>query len=357
MKVTLTSRCFKVATSRTISKQREIETMPQMLSTVYDKLHGMTKQAYQAYWTSVGYSGYLLDELCVLESAKYVKQDILRKVASTLQGEYKTLDSLYVDTVIATTLCGSGFLLTSMEALDRVNHLVHKLMDYKLLATHISPVTIKERIKKITESEQPGLDIATYLANKTLNNLLRPTYKGIHTSVPDRFLLTTPLNSVAGYIEPLYRLFSGTVYECFTKGFSRNLIFQTVRSQYYLYLKGCAPLSSTDIHIPVLKEECTKEEASTALYYLAREVTANYYEPLMYTRIQGINELLEKMQSYHPVQLTDVHNVTFLEYGDVYSKVVRIGNIRRRLIIQDVRYLISEAVASAFRKIVREYEK
>jgi hypothetical protein len=123
---------------------------------------------------------------------------------------------------------------------------------------------------------------------------------------------------------------------------------------FYLYLRSGATLGTSAHSLPTLTVKCCKEEAAISSIFLRKEAAINYYEPLIYTRIEGVNGLLKYMQKPSCNHLQDVHNVAFLEHADVYSKLVRVSNIRRRLILQDLRYIISEAVLFAFRAIVND---
>jgi len=314
------------------------------------------KQAYQSYWSSIRYRGYVIDDICLLELSKIVKQEIIDKVRMSLKGEYASLDPVYVNTVIATTAHEGGFLLTPLDAVDRVNYLSTTLLDYRLLSTHISPVTIKERLRQAVTSESPGSTLFEHILSNSLYPLL-PESTAVDCEVHERLLAETSATSSKSYIDSIYAIFLPLACEYLIKGYSRTLIYQTIRGMFYLYLRSGSSLGSPATSarsFPPLSVKCCKEEAAISSTFFRKEASVNYYEPLIYTRIEGISTLLQHMQKLSCSHLQDVHNVAFLEYADVYSKVVRVSNIRRRTILQDLRYLISEAVLSALRAIVND---
>lgn len=327
--------------------------MPTILNDVYSKVHSHSKQAYQNYWANIRYTGNLLDELCIIESTKRVKNDIIGKVKSSLAGTYALLDPLYVDTVILTTFCDGGLMLTPLEALELLTPLVNSLQDYKLLTTHISPVTIKERLRKVASIESGSNVLFTYLIDKSLQRLLPEVIQygsdGSYTILDAAYS-----TSIQSYIDKLYRIFTFIAYQSVVKGHNRRLIYGTLRSLYYMYLRGGFPINTPLGSLIPLKAVCPRDEAVSYLPFFKREATINYYEPLIYSRIDDMSELLTYVENNgkHPMQ--DIHNIAFMEYADVYSKVVRTANIRRRLVTQDMRYIISEAVSYALRAIIKE---
>lgn len=324
--------------------------MSSILSNAYYKIYGTDKQIYRNYWVELNYRGYLLDDISIIEIGKQLKQVIIATVKKSLEGKYKELDPTYLDTIIYTTTYDSGFLMTPLEAIEILDTLADKLDNYKLLSTHVSPLSIKERLRRIVSNDRHNGSLSQYMAQSSIDKLLpNPEYDSSDLS------LKLEVDTISEYFEKLYKAYIPSICTFVAKGYNRQLIYQTIRSNFYLYLKiPTMRLGNTNLRdsIDIFKWDIS--DIKSLMEATKREITYNYYEPLLFTRIEGMQELLQGKESSKISKISDITNIAYIDYADTYSKVVRIANIRRRLLIQDMRYIVSAAMASALRHIYTE---
>lgn len=288
--------------------------MPNILSKAYKAVFKDSNSDTE-YWTHLGYHGYLLDEHLVIQAAKDIKAKLYESVIRALPSEHQTLSTSFLEGVVSTTLFEEGFLATPLEALEQLRLFQDTGLDYRIAVSFISPILIKERVRRYIAQQGNPEKGEGFIVDKVLNLLGVPQFDSFGES--SEYEIAKCWQSAL----VLYK-----------QGYSRKSIFERLRAEYTLHLKGLHHYKGYYLqHLSDTELVAYKE-------YLRAQLTANYYEPLIYSRYSS-SKLQEGMASFQ-----DSNNLKFIEYADTYSKLVRLGNIRRRLVLQDMRYVILEAV-------------
>lgn len=313
--------------------------MSTILSAAYDRVFASSKDLFKAYWSGVTYRGYNLDELEILESCNAEKSSLIDRVAKSMPYTACRLPVDYVRAMVASSLYKNCFLLTPLDAIETLGTLHNSIEDYKLLTTSLSLISIRDRLAKCLGNK----DYSAYLSDKVLPRLCglstTPTFST--TELLPRDISSADIESYATF---LYHIYKATCISSIKKGYSRKLIYDTIKASYSLYLLGGFQLKYDSTHI-VLDAPLSLDNTLSACHAVRYLVTRDYYEPLMFTRIGDISDISDA--SSIPLIIADIHSSYCLEYADTYSKVVRIAGIRRRLLLQDIRYLITSAVYAA----------
>jgi hypothetical protein len=306
--------------------------------------------SYATYWKQIRYTGIYFETFELLALAKAHKEELIELVLTYLPEEYTKLGKEFTTLLIYTTLYKGAFLLTPLEAYQFLNTHSDKFTDYKLLATYLSSVSIKERILRALTLlwEKYGLAKYSSIIDNSINYENYLARNILHSKLQEvcPFRLSERLEH-GNYLHPrilakeLLRL---KFQEYLTLNLSRNLILEMMITDVELFLKGVLPLSDINGKKHKLQYPCTTIEARLGKSLYTREVTMAYYEPLLFTRFTR-KELSKEDTCLH-----------FLDEADIYSKLVRISNLRSRPVFQDGRLLVMSAIQEGFKRISESYE-
>jgi hypothetical protein len=320
-----------------------------ILNWTFKKLQSNRNSPTSVYWKPLRYTGIHFEELPLLTLAANAKTELVELVLQALPEEYTRLHPDFVRLLIKTTLYKGGFLLTPLEAFEVLQEADSIFADYKVLSTYLSSVSIKERILRALQTlwEKYNLCTSSSIIDTSMN------YENYITRNIMEYNFHTNTNSVlverlqtGNYLHPrifAVELLQGRFNAYLERNFSRDLISQLLVTDAELFLRGVLALPDNSGNKHKLSYPCTALEANAGLILYTKEVTFAYYEPLLFTRFDKTSKTKEDM------------NLRYLDEADIYSKLVRISNIRRRSVSQDSRYLIMGALKEAFQRMKNQY--
>lgn len=284
------------------------------------------------YWTDIKYSGIYIEPVAVLNAAEDIKERIVQSTINSLPSDYLNVDAVFLSLLIRATLYKNGFLLTPLECLDIITNKMYLFRDYSNLATFVSSISIKERITRVLNDKT-----YEYITNSVVDKVVDKELKyDLNGTLFDTFHILSPeilVHSVGSILYSKYK----------SKGYDRKLIRDSIQSDMFLFLKNKITLKDiyqADIRLSDNANGISSlpmEQVRLGLSVYRDVVTRYYYEPLIFTRY---NE-----------DLPEDSNLHLLNSADIYSKLIRISNIRRRSISQDSIYVTAEGIFCAFSKL------
>lgn len=293
--------------------------MTNILRTAYIELKGDS----EGYWSDVSYTGVSNDVVSICTVAEKIKDSIVNECILKMPSDYVDLNPHFISLLIRCSLYRTGFLFTPLEALSVIEKHQDIFKSYKLLSTYVSLVSIRERI-----------------SNCLLGNSYDRVVKEALAIVENKDIETGNLQDVCEAVFDYHELYKAAIdfYNSRQKeGYSRSAILKSISYELYLRLKFGAKIalfrSSSNFRY------CKSDIGVRILYALTQRITEAYYEPLIYTRYdEGVAQGDSWLQN--------------LAEADIYSKIVRIANIRRTTIIQDREYIVHEAMKQALQMLL-----
>jgi hypothetical protein len=305
--------------------------MPDIITTTFNKYYKPTND----YWTPVTYTGIKISTLSILKITKTLKDELVNTVVDNLHKEHPHIERVLFKYIVLTTFFEDGILVTPLEAIYYCKSAIDLFSINSALSTYAYPQAIKERIRQFIRANSNSaapLTLFNYLGKGVIYKYFRDIKR---LNVPESYN-----NSVV--MAMIYDLGLPLFIEYLSNQCNRQVILDNLKYDFYLYLKGCIPLATELDSEQYLLKKYTISEIDALLNLLHLEVTTNYYEPLIFTRYD------KQSSSLCP------NSLKFIENADIYSKFVRIESIRRRSLIQDSRYIITEAFKDACRRYKEE---